>query len=105
MDARRWRFGMSNFERISRHPETGELVVAKWLDDYFGKHQYEVKFPDGKVFAPSEIIEAGKCHWAYDSANEEYETECSDIYFPFEGVDDNMFEYCPLCGKAIDKKN
>lgn len=41
---------MSNYIALAKHPETGVVEHAEWLDDYFGKHQYGVRFSDGKVF-------------------------------------------------------
>lgn len=46
---------MSNYQQMTKHPETGETVMADWLDDHFGHHRYGVRFPDGKVFRESEI--------------------------------------------------
>ena len=47
---------MSNFERLTEHPETGEMKSASWLDDYFGKHKYGVKFKgEDKIYKESEI--------------------------------------------------
>lgn len=48
---------MSNYSRETKHPITGEWQVADWLDDYFGKHQYGVRFHDGEVFKEEEIKE------------------------------------------------
>lgn len=36
---------MSNFTALTRHPLSGLVTEAEWLDDYFGKHQYGVRFP------------------------------------------------------------
>ena len=44
---------MSNYSRLTKHPKTGEFLQAEWLDDYFGPHEYGVRFPDGKVFRAS----------------------------------------------------
>jgi len=41
---------MSHFHRRVRHPETGEFEDAVWLDDYFGRHRYGVRFPDGLIY-------------------------------------------------------
>ena len=41
---------MSNFIKKVEHPETGECVEAEFLDDYFGKHNYGLRLPDGRVF-------------------------------------------------------
>jgi len=49
---------MSNFQEETRHPETGVLYIATHIDDYFGRHQYGVQFPDGKVFRRYEIHKA-----------------------------------------------
>ncbi len=46
---------MSNYQQITKHPETGEMHLADWLDDHFGSHRYGVRFPDGKVFKESDI--------------------------------------------------
>lgn len=35
---------------MTRHPKTGQWEEATWMDDYFGQHNYGVKFSDGKVF-------------------------------------------------------
>ena len=40
---------MSNFIKPTLHPTTGKLEIAEWLDDYFGRHQYGVRFSDGSV--------------------------------------------------------
>jgi hypothetical protein len=46
---------MSNFKRITKHPNTGKFEEAEWLDDYFGKHKYGVKFPsDGNIYRDSD---------------------------------------------------
>lgn len=42
---------MSNYSAMTIHPETKVAEMADWLDDYFGKHHYGVRFPsDGKIF-------------------------------------------------------
>lgn len=47
---------MSNFIAPTRYPdEVGKIQPATWLDDYFGPHEYGVRFPDGKVFHEKEI--------------------------------------------------
>lgn len=46
---------MSHFTRKTNHPETGKTEEAEWMDDYFGPHEYGVRFKDGKVFKESEI--------------------------------------------------
>lgn len=46
---------MSNFSKMTVHPETKKLEMADWMDDYFGRHHYGVKFADGKIF-DAEVI-------------------------------------------------
>ena len=42
---------MSDFQVNTKHPETGEYKQAWWLDDYFGRHNYGVKFDgENKVY-------------------------------------------------------
>lgn len=38
----------------TRHPLTGEWDDAEWMDNYFGHHEYGVRFPSGEVFNPRE---------------------------------------------------
>ena len=40
---------MSNYHALARHPITGEIRVADWLDDSFGHHIYGVRFPGDKA--------------------------------------------------------
>ncbi len=47
---------MSNYTKITRHPNTGEYALAKYIDDYFGQHKYGVEFPDDKVVYPIEQV-------------------------------------------------
>ena len=48
---------MSTYRAKAIHPATGEVVVATFIDDYFGKHRYGVEFDDGDVY-PIDTIEA-----------------------------------------------
>lgn len=47
---------MSSYTRSTQHPLTGKIEVAEWLDDYFGSHNYGIKFPDGKIFRADEFV-------------------------------------------------
>lgn len=42
---------MSNYERLTKNPDTGEFETAQWMDDYFGPHRYGVKFAGDQVFS------------------------------------------------------
>jgi len=37
---------MSNFTAMAKHPKTGEIMLADWIDDYFGCRLYGVRFKD-----------------------------------------------------------
>lgn len=47
---------MSSYQRKTQHPLDLHFENAEWLDDYFGQHNYGVRFPsDGKVFRADEF--------------------------------------------------
>lgn len=46
---------MSSYQQVTKHPDTGVMEMADWLDDYFGRHRYGVRFADGKVFRAEQI--------------------------------------------------
>ena len=43
---------MSTYSMVTKHPTTGYWETALWIDDYFERHHYGVRFPDGSVFDP-----------------------------------------------------
>ena len=49
---------MSNYYEKAIHPKTGIEETAEYLDDYFGHHQYGIRFSDGQVFTLAEIKKA-----------------------------------------------
>lgn len=46
---------MSTYNRYTVHPETGRWEAALWIDDFYERHHYGVKFPDGKTFDPWKV--------------------------------------------------
>lgn len=47
---------MSNFERAAYHPQEKRIRTAIFLDDYFGRHRYGVKFDgDDRVYNSQEV--------------------------------------------------
>lgn len=47
---------MSNFTRVSWHPVERVARAASYLDNYFGRHQYGVRFDgDEKVYRSNEV--------------------------------------------------
>lgn len=53
---------MSSYFRLTRHPETGRMEQALWIDDHFGRHRYGVRFQDGKVYPADAISEVEEPH-------------------------------------------
>lgn len=47
---------MSNYIEPTPHPDTGKVEDAEWLDNYFGRHRYGVRFADGKIYRAGEVI-------------------------------------------------
>jgi hypothetical protein len=47
---------MSTYSEKTWHPVERRLRNAQWIDDYFGRHQYGVRF-DGEdhVYRPEEV--------------------------------------------------
>jgi hypothetical protein len=49
---------VSNYHAPTKHPITGAIEMADWLDDHDGKHRYGVRFPsDGKIYGGHECVE------------------------------------------------
>lgn len=48
---------MSNYTGIARHPSTGKVEEVEWLDDYYGRHHYGVRFADGLVMSEEVVKE------------------------------------------------
>lgn len=46
---------MSSYYKQTKHPQTGKWENAEWIDDYYGKHKYGVKFSDGYICNPDQI--------------------------------------------------
>jgi hypothetical protein len=68
---------MSNFIRRTKNPDTGQFEDAEWLDDYFGRHRYGVRFPGGGVVKvadgydwefedPTSAVKLGEQTWYKD---------------------------------------
>ena len=51
---------MSNYSAPTRHPFTGEIKMADWLDDSFGHHVYGVRFHgEEEVYFGTDYVEIG----------------------------------------------
>lgn len=51
---------MSNFISTAIHPVTGETHMCDYLDDYYGRHKYGVRFPNGDIYPEEECPEQYK---------------------------------------------
>lgn len=51
---------MSNYSAPTRHPITGAIEMADWLDDSFGRHIYGVRFHgEEKIYPSTDCVEMG----------------------------------------------
>lgn len=50
---------MSNFTSPAINPSTGEIEQAHWLDDYFGRDQFGIRFQDGSVWPEHKVKTPG----------------------------------------------
>jgi len=46
---------MSNYIGYAKNPETGEVEQAEFLDDYYGRHEYGVRFEDGGIYPIDDV--------------------------------------------------
>jgi len=46
---------MSNYLGKAKNPNTGNLEDCVFLDDFYGKRQYAVRFKDGTTYPESEV--------------------------------------------------
>lgn len=47
---------MSSYIQKAYNPKTNKVEDATYIDDYFGKHRYGVKFSDGDVYREEEVL-------------------------------------------------
>ena len=57
---------MSHFMGIAEHPYSGDVEPAEWIDDYYGSHQYGVRFEDWLIVPESELNETVDNHEVSD---------------------------------------
>ena len=58
---------MSSFTRRARNPVTGEFELAWWIDDYFGRHRYGIRFPStGVPYREADFVE-----WKFEDPDPE----------------------------------
>jgi len=47
---------MSDYNTYGKHPETGAIERVRFLDDYYGRRRYGVRFPNGDIFPSTKIL-------------------------------------------------
>ncbi len=47
---------MSSYNAIAKRPKGTDFENVAMIDDYFGHHQYGVKFPDGSIYREGECV-------------------------------------------------
>lgn len=59
---------MSSFKRLTKHPITKEWKTAWWIDDFFGNHNYGVRFTDdGELSEKGETFREEDYEWETDT--------------------------------------
>ena len=66
---------MSSFTKLTKHPKTGKFQPAHWLDNYFGRHNYGVRFEGESV------IDARDCDRWVTQDEPKYEPPLSSNHF------------------------
>ncbi len=51
---------MSSYTAPAIHPRTRKIEQAEYLDDYYGRHRYGVRFSDGTVWPIDQIDRPSK---------------------------------------------
>ncbi len=46
---------MSSYSAEAINPKTGKKEMARFIDDYYGRHEYGVRFSDGEVYKESQL--------------------------------------------------
>jgi hypothetical protein len=50
---------VSDYPGKAVDPKTGHVESVMYLDNYYGRHRYGVRFPDGNVYPEHEIEHRG----------------------------------------------
>ncbi len=87
---------MSNYIRKTKNPITGQFERAEWLDDYFGKHRYGVRFAS----EDNHVWIADSQDWEFDDPQPNPSLPCPNCEGSGKrrGGHPNQTEYtCPIC--------
>lgn len=56
---------MSDYKKITKHPQNGGYELADWHDDYFGPHAYGVEFRSDSKIYPADLVERAQVYDFY----------------------------------------
>jgi len=94
---------MSTFSQQTKHPVTGEWHEATWIDDFYGRHHYGVRFPNGETFNPDKIQLETRDDELEESACKECNGELSALLniVTHTNPDYDYYE-CKSCGENFN---
>ena len=74
---------MSTYTRCTQHPVTKKWDNhARWIDDYFGSHEYCVAFSNGDVYLPDGIQTRNRM-----SKGKQIKPNYGTIYLPIQAIE------------------
>jgi len=76
---------MSTYSKQTKHPVTGEWHEATWIDDFYGRHNYGVQFPDGGTYNPEKT---------------KLETRDDEQMTSTEKIDEMVRDFCSVAPKS-----
>jgi hypothetical protein len=79
---------MSNYSKITKHPQTGYYEIAEYRDDFFGPHIYGVYFKSDDKTYPSDLVERKQVYdfWVDDVLNA-YKDFLTTVSLSDDGID------------------
>lgn len=77
---------MSSYTALTKHPTSGQIKPAFWIDDYFGRHNYGVRFTDSDEVFPADQCEEMRIKTLNTYAEESYEANRQWWLDPETGV-------------------
>ncbi len=99
---------MSNYYGQAKHPKTGLWETATFHDNFFGKNEYGVQFPDGNVYRVEdvEIKTKGLPLEVFSVASRQIENNAKEerkpeVQYPDE---DRIDEFCPKRLERLKKE-
>lgn len=82
---------MSSYKKVTKHPYTKEFEKAEWIDNYYGRRNYGVRFPsDNRVFPADKFL------WEFEQNSEHI---CCNGECNHDDCCGKVEENCPLKNK------